>query len=263
MYLNIKKYFRPVSADEAYEILVNSNGTVIGGGAFLQTSNIEIEAGVDLTNLNLDFIQERDGSIEIGAMTTLRKVETSDLLLRSFDGVLNKSAAVIMGVQIRNTATIGGSVCGKYGFSDILPSLLALDACLELYKGGRMTLENFLDSYDKKDILLKIVLKKDGRKASFLSLRNTANSFAILNTAVSKDGGKFRICVGARPFKAKCSHEAENFINAVEVNEENAVRAGEIASDSLQFGSDIRGSSEYRKELCKVLVKRSIMEVAK
>ena len=259
--MNIKEYFRPDNIEEAYAMLKNHNGTAIGGGAFLQLAAKEIELAVDLSKLNLDFIEERKGQIEIGAMTTLRKVETSSLLQKSFDGVLNKTVSHIMGVQIRNTATIGGTVYGRYGFSDLITSLLALDAYVELYKGGRMSLEEFLDTKAEKDIVLKIIIKNHERNASYSCLRNTSTDFSILNTSVSKDKGKFRICVGARPFGAKLSYEAMDFINSVEVNEEKAVKAGEIASQSLKFASDIRGSLEYRKELCKILVKRCIMEV--
>ena len=54
-----------------------------------------------------------------------------------------------------------------------------------------------------------------------------------------------------------------DYLNSAEINEENAYKAGEIASEELVFGSNTRGSAEYRREICKVLVKRAIMEVSK
>ncbi len=36
----------------------------------------------------------------------------------------------------------------------------------------------------------------------------------------------------------------------------------EMVTEELIFGSNMRGSAEYRQAICKVLVKRAIMEVA-
>lgn len=54
-----------------------------------------------------------------------------------------------------------------------------------------------------------------------------------------------------------------NYINNVDITEETAKKAGEIAAEELHFGSNNRGSGEYRKELSKVLVKRAILEAIK
>lgn len=259
--MNINEYFRPESIDEAYEILQTHNAAVIGGGAFLNLSEKNIESAVDLSKLGLDYVVEKDGQIEIGAMATLRSIETSSVIKQNFSGVLAKAASSIMGVQLRNTATIGGAVYGRYGFSDILTPLLAIDASIELYKGGKMSLEEFMEAKVSKDILLKVTIKQEEVKASYLSVRNTSTDFPVLNAAATFNSGKFRICVGARPLKAKTASETMMFINNVEANEENAALAGEVAAMELQFGSDIRASAEYRKELCKVLVKRCILEV--
>ena len=40
----------------------------------------------------------------------------------------------IVGVQFRNMATIGGSIWGRFGFSDVLTVFLAMDSYVELYK---------------------------------------------------------------------------------------------------------------------------------
>nr|WP_272508953.1 hypothetical protein [Clostridium ganghwense] len=102
---------------------------------------------------------------------------------------------------------------------------------------------------------------KDNRKASFQSVRNTSTDFAILNAAVSNVGGDLKISVGARPGVAQLAEKAMEFLKSSELNEETAVKAGKIAAEELKFGNDIRGSLEYRTELCKALVKRAIMEV--
>lgn len=271
--LKIKEYFKPETIEEAYSIMKKHNAVVLGGGAFLNLRKDEMPAVVDLSGLGLDYIKERDGFIEIGAMASLREVETDHQLSGFYGGVLQSTARAIMGVQIRNMATIGGTVWGRYGFSDMLTSLLALDAYVELYKGGMIPLEQFIEEGIKDDILIAVHIKKVNGKAGNLYFKSTGTSFSALNTAVSLiggtndggavKGGRFRIAVGSRPKAAKLAKSAMEFLNGTSVDEIAASRAGDIAADELDFGGDLRGSSDYRRELCRVFVKRCIMEVLK
>jgi CO/xanthine dehydrogenase FAD-binding subunit len=257
--LNIKEYLRPQTLKEANELL--ENAVVIGGGVFLHQSSRNIDCVLDLTKLNLDFIVEKEEAIEIGAMTTLREIEKSSLIKENFDGVLSKTAASIMGVQLRNAATLGGSVYGKYGFSDVLTTLLALDARVELYRKGNISLEDFLESKRDKDILMKVIIQKGNYRTSYQGFRNTNTDFSIINASAALKNNGVRICVGARPLVAKTAYCAMDYISKNEINEVSAIKAGEIAAEELDFGNDMRATAEYRRELCKILVKRCIMEV--
>ncbi|MCY6354116.1 FAD binding domain-containing protein [Clostridium sp. ZS2-4] len=260
--MKIREYLKPTTLEEAYNVLKDKNATVIGGGAYLRLGAKEVDAMLDLSNLGLDLIEDKEDRIEIGAMVTLRQVEQSEVLQKNFSGAVSKAVGAIMGVQTRNIATIGGSVAGRYAFSDVITPLLALDTYVELHNGGKTSLKDFLEIKGKiNDILVKIVIMKDERKSSFQSVRNTSTDFAILNAAASNIGGDFKISVGARPGVAQLAQKAMEFLKSSELNEETAIKAGEIAAEELKFGSNIRGSLEYRTELCKTLVKRAIMEV--
>ena len=153
---------QPTSLEEAYEILTKrKNNIVIGGSAFLRMGKKRIGTGIDLSALNLNLIEESSDYIEIGSMTTLRDLEVSPILNKYFDGVLPKSVRDIIGVQFRNVVTVGGSVFSRYGFSELIVGLLALETEVELYKGGRMLLEEFLNKDYEKDILVKLYIKKN------------------------------------------------------------------------------------------------------
>ena len=169
----IHELVQPETLEEAYSVLTaRPDSTVLGGGAYLRLGSRQIGTAIDLSGLKLDFINELADGIAIGAMTTLRQIELHPVFQSYFNGVLSLAAGQIMGVQFRNIATAGGSVYGKYGFSDFITPLLALDAEVELFKGGRMTLEQFLDSPGSKDILTRILLKKSQTQAVYLNLRN-------------------------------------------------------------------------------------------
>jgi len=264
--LMINDYIRPKSTREAYELLTNrENSQVIGGGAFLRLSSKDIDLIIDLCDLDLNFIKETDTAVEIGAMTTFREIEKSDILKKYFGNLISDSVREIVGVQFKNYVTVGGSIYPKYGFSDLITALLALECKVVLYKSGEMRLEDYLkEKIDGKDILIKIVLAKESTLSSYKSLRKSAGDFSILNVAVTKNKNGYKVAVGARPEAAMLAYETAEFLNSnSSVNEDIALKAAEICCESLSFGSNYLASSEYRKELCRVLVKRAIMEVVK
>lgn len=262
--LMINDYVRPKSLKEAYELLTNKeNSQIVGGGAFLRLSSKEIDLAIDLCDLDLNYIKERDTTIEIGAMTTFREIEKSETLKEYFGNILSDSVKEIVGVQFKNYVTVGGSVYPRYGFSDIITAFLALDSSVVLYKAGEMKLDDYLKSKTvDKDIVTKIILNKEKVLASFKSLRKTAGDYSMLNVAVQKNKDKYRIAVGARPGVAVLVPESMEFLNSSSnVDEKTLITAAKIASESLSFGSNYLASAEYRKDLCSVLVKRALMEV--
>jgi CO/xanthine dehydrogenase FAD-binding subunit len=262
----ISDYVKPKSIEEAYDLLVsNDNAQIVGGGAFLRLTSKKIDLAIDLYNTSLSFINDTETSIEIGAMTTFRDIEKSETIKKYFGNILSDSVKDIVGVQFKNYVTVGGSVYPKYGFSDLITALLALDCRVVLYNSGEKSLEDFLkEKTAKKDILTKIILNKGNIKAAFKTMRNSSGDYSALNVAVSKRDNEYKIAVGARPGIAMLVPEAQEFLNSKEnLDEEIILKAAEIASESLSFGSNHIASDEYRKDLCSVLVKRAVMEVAR
>ncbi|RLD59500.1 MAG: FAD-binding protein [Bacteroidetes bacterium] len=258
----IDEYKKPKTIEEAYSIITTKEGSqIIGGGAYMRLSKKHISTAVDLSNLKLDFVTETNNYIEIGAMTTLRELEINEITNKYFNGIISKSIRNIVGVQLRNIATVGGSLAGKFGFSDLITALSVLDCKVVLYKAGAVDLLNFTNQ-KYNDIVEKIIITKNNLKADFQYLRNTKTDYAILNVAVSKHNDHFyKIAVGARPGIAVYAEKAENFLKSVDFSKENAEKAGLIASEEIKFTSNFRASAEYRQELCKTLVSRAILNI--
>ncbi|RDY25668.1 FAD-binding protein [Romboutsia weinsteinii] len=253
---------QPSTAEEAYSTLIKrKNNQVIGGSAWLRMGKKRIGTGIELSNLNLDYIKDEDSFVEIGAMTTFRTLETSLVLKDNFGSIIEDSVKDIIGVQFRNVVTVGGTIYSKFGFSDLIVALLALDCDVELYKAGRMSLAEFLNKKYEKDLLLKIYINKKNSTSSYKSLRNAKSDYPLLNVSVSKTDSNIKICVGARPQIATIATKASEFLSGKELNDENINIASQIASDELVFGSNMRASREYRCEMSKVLIKRALMEV--
>ncbi|MHB8076283.1 FAD binding domain-containing protein [Desulfosporosinus fructosivorans] len=253
---------QPETLETAYQILSDKrNNTILGGCAFLKMGSKRIGTAIDLSNLSLSYIKETDGFIEIGGMTSLREFETHTLLKESFNGVLPKAVRSIIGVQFRNCVTVGASVFSKYGFSDLITALLVLDTEVELYKDGRMPLVDFLKMPKQKDILVRLWIKLVNRKATYLNLRKSASDYSVLNVAVSKLNDQWTIVVGARPRRAAIASNASAILSKGTQSAAEVEAVAKEAANELSFGTNMRGSAEYRKALCKVLVKRAIMEV--
>lgn len=69
------------------------------------------EALIDLTGIAaLKGIRETGDGLEIGALTTLTEIATSDVVLGKYS-VLAAAAARVASPQIRNAATLGGNLC--------------------------------------------------------------------------------------------------------------------------------------------------------
>ena len=129
---------------------------------------ISVGTAIDLSALGLDTIEETDTEFAIGAMATLRSLETHAALNAATNGAMREAVRHIVGVQFRNCATVGGSVYGRFGFSDVLTLLLALDCDVELYKAGRMPIAQFAALPYDRDILTHVYIKKTPGLASAL-----------------------------------------------------------------------------------------------
>ncbi len=258
----IKNYVMANTIEDAYRLLQEGkSNAILGGCAFLKLGAKRIGTAIDLSKLNLDQINETEDTIEIGAMTSFRAVETNEALNKYFNGVLPRSVASIIGIQFRSAVTVGASVYSRYGFSDFITALLVLDTEVELFKSGRIPLDQFLQDGAPRDILTKLVIKKSDIKASYQMMRNSAVDYPILNVAISKGAAGWKIAVGARPQRAALAMKAAKLLDSGEPKDADIEAAVNTAVEELTFGSNSRGSKVYREAIAKGLIARGIREV--
>ena len=262
--MEISTYVRPQSLEEAYSLLADKKAFLIGGGAWSRMNSRKVELAVDLSSLDLRFIKKSGHTIEIGAMTTARDLETSSELNQAFNGLFQNAVAHIVGVQMRNLITVGGTVGGKFGFSDLNTVLLALNARVALYKQGEVDFETYLTGRsDGPALIEKIIIDTDNVHGAYEGVRIARTDFSILNVCAVRRNSVWRVAVGARPGSARLSAKAAEILGSEEKpGEELASKAGAAAAEELDFGNDVRGTAEYRTSVCRSLVKRAVQEVA-
>lgn len=262
--MKIKKYHAALSLKNAYETLNESKQNVlIGGGVWLKMGSKEIETMVDLKSLDLDKIIDHKEFIEIGSLSTLRDLEINPGIKRLGKGFLADALNKVMGAGFRNVATIGGSIIGKYAFSDILTPLITLDVELIFYPKRSVKLIDFLETKGRTtDILTHIIVKKNQGEGYFKKVSNTVLDFAIINVSVLLENKAYKIAIGARPGVATLAQEAMDYLNKQAViTEEVIAEVGTIIENTIHFGSNKAAQDAYRKLVAITYVKRGIKEV--
>lgn len=254
------------SQKQAYELNLKRNNKIIGGMMWLRMSDRHFSTVIDISNLGLNKIEQTEDEFIIGAMATLRDIE-KDAELKQFSDVFSDCVKHIVGVQFRNLATVGGSIFGRFGFSDVLTALLAFDSYAETYKHGIIPLKEFAAMPYERDLLLNIRVKKDGRKACYDSFRNESKDFPVIAVCVSQKDGKFEASVGARPAKAKVIEDKDGILLGFydmddEKKEAAAESFGKYINERLDFNTNMRASEKYRRILAEVYVKRCLFALA-
>ena len=241
--LTIREYKKAESLEEAYTLNQKKSNRVIGGMIWLKMETLNVGTAIDLSGLGLDTIEETETEFRIGAMASLRALELHEGLAAYTNGAMRES------VQLRNLATVGGSLYSRFGFSDVLTMFLVLDAQVELYKGGIVPLSEYAERPKDRDILVRIIVPKKNAKFNYQSVRISQTDIPVLTCASVKDENGYRFAIGARPARAQ--------IYAQPVDK-TAEQMAEAVRAEIKTGSSLRGSAEYRRHLAGVLVRRAV-----
>ncbi len=259
--LQFKNYARPETVEEAYELVRRGRtNRVMGGGVWLRLQNRRIATMIDLSACGLDQIEEDENSFRIGAMVTLHQLECHEAFNEATCHVFERSVRDVVGVQFRNLATVGGSVYGRFGFSDVLTSLLPLDTEVELVGAGIVSLASFRNMPYERDVLTHVIVHKHPYQADFEAVRRSATDFPVLNVCAASWGDAWHVAVGARPTKAQLVEGKHLGLPVNFTVEELDVACDKLAE--LPMGSNMRGSERYRRHLARELGRRAIRRAA-
>lgn len=132
------EYYKPNSFAEAIRTLKEQRGKIrpFAGGTDLfvamKEKGVNLENILDLKGIQgYDFIRQAGGNIEIGALASIRSVETSPLIRERYP-FLSEAAGMLGSIQVRNRATIGGNICNASPSAEMAPALIGLRAQAEI-----------------------------------------------------------------------------------------------------------------------------------
>ena len=258
--ITIQNYVQVQSLEEAWQLNQKKRNRILGGMLWLRLGNGSVDTAIDLCKLGLDTIEETEDQFSIGAMAALRDLELHEGLNRYSGNAVADAVKSIVGVQFRNMATVGGSIWGRFGFSDVLTVFLAMDSYVELYKGGIIPLEQFAKMKPDNDIFVRLIVKKTPCKVVYTSMRNQSTDFPVLTCAVSCVNGEYRASVGARPSRAQIWRDEEGVLSEG-ITEDRAKAFAAFVAENAPTEGNVRGSAAYRTHLIEVLTERAVKEL--
>lgn len=246
------KYYRPESIEETIELL--EEGVPLGGGTALAPKRRELQAVIDLGQLGLDAIQVDNRTVQIGAAAKLQSLIDPPIDLP--DG-LARACRLEAGWNLRNMATIGGTIMSADARSPLLLVLLALGAHVHFHgEDSSSTLDALLQrrADSKRAFLVTHISFQAPEKLSWEYVARTPNDRPIVSAAASTSpqGGIQFVAIGGygeRPVLLKNGEDA---------------RQGnwtELAAECYAQASDAFASADYRSEVAAILVGRVVKEV--
>ena len=276
-------YYDPRGLDEVHALLAQygDDAKLVAGGqsliVMLRQGLIEPTALIDLARLpGLTGVERHNGTIRVGAMTTIRAIETDATVQRALPA-LAQAAAAVGPMQIRNMGTVGGNASHNALGADPPPALLALDAEATIVGPDgerRVPLEEFFTGYFETclrptDVLtaLTIAVPGPGATGAYLKFASRAVDMSIVGIAIvlARDGGRIRearIAIGGAgpvPFRAR---QAEGALRGALWGDAILREAGALAAAEASPLGDIHASAAYRRWLVRVLVPRALKAAA-
>jgi len=280
-------YYRPSTLDEALKILASCKGEarVIAGGTDLV---LDIKKGskkakylVDIRDIDgVNVIEEKGDKLYLGAGVTHTQAASS-ILIRNKATALAEAASQVGSVQIRNVGTIVGNVVNAQPAADTAVALVALEAEAEIaFTDGSKQLVKVEELYEgpgksKVDSTSSIVTGiyiplRERSKSVFKRLaRRKSLALPVINVAVTvvlEEGHHVSYAgvaagpVGPQPQRFK---EVEEFLRGKTLTASVIEEAAQLAARLAQpRDSVLRGSKEYRKDLLRVLIARSLQSLA-
>jgi carbon-monoxide dehydrogenase medium subunit len=267
------EYRRADSLDEAIQILSDTEDAKVlaGGHSLLPLMRLRLARPsmlVDIARIkDLSSIREDGDGVAIGALTRHHDVANSELLQRACP-IVAYAAGQIGDPQVRHVGTIGGSCAHADPASDMPTVLVALEAMLTVRgTSGASRVVPAVDFFRglfepdlaTNEILTEIRVPATGARGwSYTKFHRRAQDWALVGVAAvaGTNGDRTAIALtnmGDRPVRATGVEDAL-------ASGADASTAAQRAAEGTSPPSDAFASAEYRQELAKVLVRRSIDE---
>ncbi|MBN4064862.1 xanthine dehydrogenase family protein subunit M [Dehalococcoides mccartyi] len=274
-------YEAPTSLASALELLARpgeirplSGGTDIIDQ--LKSNRRNADLVVDLKRVpELLEIGSNGSGLRIGSAVSCTDVHNFTVKNGGF-AALAESAELVGSVHIQNRASVGGNVCNAAPSADTIPALLIHEAVAHTASasGGReIPLIDFFAGpgqtvLEKGEILKELVLPTSSANTASAYLRFIPRNEMDIAVAgvgslievdpTTKVVTKARIALASVAPTPVRAYAAEEFLEGTVIDADSIAKTADLAVQSAVPITDVRGSAEYRKELIKVLTKRTL-----
>jgi len=234
---------------------------------------------IDINRIqNLEYIQEADGVLHIGALTREAALDDSSLIRNRYPILADTSSGVADPV-VRNWSTIGGNIAHADPANDHPATLIALGAYVVAVgpSGARVldindffTNVSFETSLRVNEILTEIRVPAPTERSggAYFKLERKVGDYAIAGVAayvVLDNNGNVGYAgigltnVGSTPIKA---HDAEQSLLGKPLDDASIHQAASLAAAAAQPTSDTRGPADYKRAMIRTLTVRALRKAA-
>lgn len=243
----ITDYYRPETLPEALELLKQPDTLPLGGGTLLSTLKSASIKVVDLQALGFDTLKKSGNNLEIGATVTLQQLLESPHTLDALKPAIKLEAPL----NIRNTATVAGTLTVTDGRSTFTTAMLALDVKLTMQPDEEIIeIGNFLPLRDENlhGKLITAITTPLNVKLAFEAVSRTPADKPIVCAALAVwPSGRTRLALGGYS-KAP--------LLAMDGTESDGIE--EAARNAFHEATDEWASAEYRMNVADTLAKRCL-----
>ena len=246
----ITTYHRPTTLDEALTLIAHPNILPLGGGTLLShrslSDSIEV---VDLQSLGLDTINRSGNNLELGATVTLQQLLESE----DYPDKLKSALKLEAPLNLRNSATVAGTLVSCDGRSTFATSLLAMDAKINVVSQKKedetINIGDFLPLREqiRGKLITKIIIPLNVKLAFEYVSRTPADKPIVCAALAQWNSGRTRLAVGGygiSPMLAMDGTESDGIETA--------------ARNAFHEATDEWGSAEYRMSIAATLTKRCL-----
>lgn len=274
MYTAPFSYKRASNLTEALSLLQqNPEAKLLAGGhSLIPAMKLRLAAPPMLIDISkvaeLRGIRREGETLVIGAMTTYRELETSELL-KQHCPILPQAVQVVGDPMVRAKGTIGGSLAHADPAADLPAVMLALEARIKVQgPDGARVLEAeqfftgmFSTALQEGEILTEVHIPiRPGARMAYAKFPHPASRYAVVGVAVVLDGNTVRAAVTGVGEHAMRLSKLEQALSGQALSAENITAAcqGLLPADHLNH--DLVASKEYRAHLVDVMAKRALMQ---
>ncbi|GAA5127726.1 xanthine dehydrogenase family protein subunit M [Haloechinothrix salitolerans] len=273
------EYVRATSVDQVVRTLAEDEDAKIlaGGQSLVPLLNMRLARPttvIDITRIDdLSYVRRANGHVEIGALTTHRLAETSELVRRNVP-LLAEALRYVGHVTIRNRGTIGGSIAHADPAAELPATCVALDAELVVQgpHGQRViAAADFFQGYlmtaiEPEEVIteVRVPVLAQGTGCAVEELARRSGDFALVAVFATMTIGTDGTCqdaritvAGAGPAPVRATG-AEALLKGAAVTPDVISAAARAAADATDPPNDIHGPAEYRREMAAVLSRRAI-----
>jgi aerobic carbon-monoxide dehydrogenase medium subunit len=275
------EYYRAGTLDEALSLLAEHGDdakVLAGGQSLIPMMKLRFAYPGHLIDVNriagLDGIEEQGGELRIGTLVRHNQLAASELIRDRYPTIAS-AAPQIADPLVRNLGTIGGSISHADPAGDLGSVMLALGASVVLRSSGgervvpisEFLVDTFTTSIEPNEMLteIRVPAAQPRSGGTYLKLERKVGDWATVGVAVSltlSNGSIARAGIGLTGVDLKNlqASEAEASLAGAAPSDEAFAQAGSLAAVAANPVADVRGSTEYKRHVIEVFVRRGLAQ---